>query len=391
MPLRRVAVPVAIALAALTVYAGTAAAGDHAPKRDHGISISLGGGPVSVGVDVSTPTPSSSSSQTDAAGPVTASVAATVATPTESTSNPVTPAADSTQTAAEPAPTGALAGATGTVQIAAVQAESNHPTRRALEPSKKKRAEAPSVSVPALARLPLDLHVRVHAKTPLATADVAVGTKGATATAEVSAPPLGVGAKIAVRAGTPAHSPIAPVPATTKKHMAVAPDGRSNPGLTVASPAAPVLPALVPAPRGVFDRLAGSESGAASGPLSLDPRPAARAMHPASPLSAFDPTPALPARLPAVSRATRGRLPSSERPRRAIPAPQPGSQPVPSDSRLPLAPSGGAGAGIGFAAGLLAALSAFIMLVAPSAGRWLRPDVTLARAPAFASLLERPG
>jgi hypothetical protein len=52
--------------------------------------------------------------------------------------------------------------------------------------------------------------------------------------------------------------------------------------------------------------------------------------------------------------------------------------------------NGASGSGISSAA-FFVILTAFLMLVAPIVGRWLRPPVGLALRPAFASSLERPG
>jgi hypothetical protein len=240
----------------------------------------------------------------------------------------------------------------------------------------------------------------VHLRLPLAqaSAGITVGSKGLGATVEVAAPVASVQAEVA-----PGLSPVeaathVSIPLLHPKLQLGADKPVQEIGLVV-----PVL--LAGSPQALVDEvvLAGSAGSAesmlrraAGSVLELRSPAPGVAVAPAvfdgtmrlsvGPLSRAAPTrggAAVSAVTPVSQAAVESRAGPVSRGN--------GSPSPPPKSPVPFGLSSGTGAGIGFAAALFAALSVFFVLVAPRSGRWLRPVVGLARPPAFASLIERPG
>jgi hypothetical protein len=220
---------------------------------------------------------------------------------------------------------------------------------------------AASVSTPVgSTTVRVDAKASVQVKSPVAKAKVAVSTKPAQIVAGTKASTPAGSAGVAVHAASDASnqgSPVAPV-------QRAAPADPATPK-PVAHHAARKAHVAAPRPRHL-PRVAAVPRQPTVGPHRISSR---------QPGLAGVLTP------PAAGHA---------------PEAAPGASVTVSTWRAPAAApvTGGAGgpSGSGLStAGFFAILTAFLMLVAPIVGRWLRPSIGPALQPAFASLPERPG
>jgi hypothetical protein len=223
-------------------------------------------------------------------------------------------------------------------------------------------------------------------RTPLATvsAGLAVGSSGVSAVAAATAPAVIVRVKVGAGNGL-VHGSLKVSQASAEANGGADAGARGSDAGTALPSSTPrlLVGGHVPA-SGFAERPQDFAPGVATtrGPVL---RAASSFALPALSAGALDP-PGL-VRLPsAAPGAVSGASPATNRTAPARPRPLP----APPESRGPFGLGGGASPGVGFAAILFAALSA-LLLVVPHTGRRLRPFVGLARPPAFAFLLERPG
>jgi hypothetical protein len=245
-------------------------------------------------------------------------------------------------------------------------------------------ATVAATTAPASATVSVDT-----ASDPALHADLQVGSAGS-ASIDASSLQGAATVHVTVKQASGAAKLAAPAPAVAE-----------SPAAPIQRPTAPIAPRHVAAPAQAAVAAAPVRHGTAPAPVAVERPAVGGIVHPH-------------ARRNAVGAATRHRAPALRSvvwtphpatpaalaplpPVRQAPATGPAAAVVQAPAELPktLDPFGigapGSAAAFGFAAAVVAALIAGLVLAAPRFGRWPRPSADLAPQPAFSSPLERPG